>query len=67
MQGQYFLWLIGMFGWEDFRADGKKKKENGRENIFCGRLVGGRKGENIGGAQVFSPEPTKMFSIGWGF
>ena len=46
-----------MFGWVDFKEDGKEKKkvENRRENEWKGYLVeggGGRK--KSGGAQLFS-------------
>ena len=56
------MWLIGMFGWVDFKEDGKKIRENGRENIFGGFLVGGRRGKkNLWGSGIFSPSPPKCF------
>ena len=30
---------LGMFGWIDFRVDGKKKRENGRERNLLRCLV----------------------------
>ena len=42
----------GPFGWRDFRKDGK----NGRKSYFCGCLVRKRRGWNIGGARLLSPQ-----------
>ena len=58
-----------MFGWVDFKEDGKKIRENGRENIFGGYLVGER-GEGGGGElvgmSIFFPDPSKCFLPKWG-
>ena len=50
------------FSWKDFREDGKCRREKWKENIFGRCLVGGKRGENIGGARDFLPDSTKMFS-----
>ena len=38
-----------LFGWRNFREDGKNRRKNGRENDFCGCLVGEMKGEKTSG------------------
>ena len=49
-----------MFGWVDFREEGKKKR---RENIFCECLVQGRGGKKLVGPDCFLLGPTKIFSL----
>ena len=54
--------LQGMFGWDDFREDGKNIMENMRENEWEGCLVE-REGERkIVGSGCFLPRPTKTQS-----
>ena len=50
----------GVFGWGDFRENGKWKREKWRENDIFGCLVEGGKEERFWwGPQVFSPPPSK--------
>ena len=49
-------YLKGMFGWRDSRYNRKCGREKWGENIFSRRLVEGRRGEKVGGAQVFFPQ-----------
>ena len=51
-----------MFFWKDFRKDRKFRREKWRERSFSGYLVERERGKKCGEAQVFSPDPTKMFS-----
>ena len=43
-----------MFGWVDFRKDGKKRVKNRRENRWKGCFDETGGGEKSGGAQPFS-------------
>ena len=57
-----------LFGWRNFKEDGKDKRKNGRENDFCGCLVGEMKGEKTGGTYgSFSLGPPKINppNCGW--
>ena len=52
-----------MFGWVDFKEDGKEKKkvENRRENEWKGYLVGGGgEKEKWWGPAFFSPDAPKF-------
>ena len=49
MLGQYFLWLIGMFGWVDFRKDRKKNKiKMGEKTFLVGVWLEGGEEKKIG-------------------
>ena len=52
MLGQYFCGSLVCLCWVDFRKDGKEIRENGRENIFGGCLVGGRRGKKLVGGEI---------------
>ena len=57
-----------MFSRVDFRKDEKKKRkkseiENEEGKFFGECLVGRDTGKNDGENQVFSPRPTKKFSL----
>ena len=48
--------LQGLFDWVDFREDGIKRGERGRERNLLGCLVGQVCGRKIGEVQVFSSQ-----------
>ena len=48
---------LGMFGWIDFRVDGKKKRENGRERNLLRCLVRRENERDFVGLNIFAPVP----------
>ena len=52
----------GMFFWNDFREDRKFRREMWRQRSFSGYLVERERGKKCGEVQVFSSDPTKIFS-----
>ena len=56
-----------MFGWVDFREDGKKRVENKRENGWEGCLDERERGrEKWWGPAIFSLGPHNSISPKWG-
>ena len=54
---------LGMFGWIDFRVDGKKKRENGRERNLLRCLVRRENERDFAGTKHFLSSPTKLQSL----
>ena len=54
---------LGMFGWIDFRVDGKKKRENGRERNLLRCLVRRENERDFAGTEHFLSNPTKLQSL----